>query len=65
MKWVHFDGMAWPSLEGLDETEWQLRYGIEPPRLDVASVVAAYKALVLSSQAKRNHICKQIVAGGK
>ena len=66
MKRVHFDEMSWVGLDDLDEVEWQLRYGIEPTRLDVAGLVAAYKDLILCSQKKRNYVCKQIVkAWGK
>lgn len=62
MKVERFDGMAWPSLAGLDDTVRELRYGVESPsRLEIASVMAAYGALVRATQRQRNAVCKELV----
>ncbi len=54
--YVRFDGMTWPNPDALGETEHALRYG-QPTRADLlvaASVLGAYRALVLDPQHRRN-----------
>lgn len=55
--------MTWPSYDQ-DDLEWQLRYGREQDviesRLRLASIVAAYKALIELTQSRRNMICKAL-----
>lgn len=61
MNYVQFDGMSWPSLEGLDDMEWNLRYArLEPTRMEVVALVSAYRALVRASQKHRNYVCREI-----
>ena len=63
-KFVSFDGMAWPRyLEDNDDSvEWRLRYG-NPTRADLlyaASVMAAYTALVGSTEKNRKKIVSKL-----
>lgn len=57
------DGTVWPriDIEGEHEAslEWRLRYG-DPTRSDclaAASVIGAYRSLVLKPQRRRNEVC--------
>lgn len=43
MKYATIDGTVWPV--GLDDVEWNLRYG-PTPNLYLASIVQAYEALI-------------------
>ena len=64
--WIRFDDMSWPSLVGLDDIEWNLRYGIEvkpeeyPALLMAASVVSAYRSLLQSTKARREKMVSKI-----
>jgi hypothetical protein len=59
-----FSGMCWPridiSKDDSETLEWRLRYST-PSREDIllsASIIAAYRALVLSTQKNRNMIAR-------
>jgi len=58
--WVKFDEMVWPlDMPGL---EWALRYDTPTKQelLAAASVLAAYKAAIYSTQKKRNFVFKEL-----
>jgi len=66
----NFDGMCWPvPCERLNEAEWCLRYQdkVRPlsmeDRLLAASVIAAYRDLVWSTNARRNAISRELRKG--
>jgi len=55
-----FDGMCWPTPNAAtSELEWKLRYSTvtREEQLIIASVIQSYKALVFSTQKKRNYVC--------
>ncbi len=63
----HFDGMCWPRAGSrLDDLEWTLRYGdpedVVKARMIAASVVAAYKALVLKTAKDRAYVVRELRA---
>lgn len=49
------------GLQGLDDLEWELRYG-DPRdvRFVAASVVSDYRAMILMAQRRRNEVCEAI-----
>jgi hypothetical protein len=66
----NFNGMCWPVPgERLDQLEYALRYGPKvdgfdmKDRLLAASVIAAYKDLVWSTNARRNEISRELRNG--
>lgn len=61
MKYVQFDGMNWPSLEGLEDMEWNLRYArLELTQMEAVALVSAYRNLVRASQKRRNYVCREV-----
>ncbi len=57
------EDMTWPSLDQGD-LERRLRYGVRDDvtdaRFKLASIVAAYRELILMPQKRRNEICSAI-----
>lgn len=49
------------GLQGLDDLEWELRYG-DPRevRFVAASVISDYRALIQMTQKRRNEVCEAI-----
>lgn len=49
------------GLQGLDDLEWELRYG-DPNdvRFLAASIVSDYRALIQMTQRRRNEVCEAI-----
>src|SRR5687768_4573099 len=63
--YASFDSMCWPVPgPSLDEIEWRMRWGIDvcSERMVAASVLAAYRALVLSPARKRARVVRQLRA---
>lgn len=55
------DGASFLGLQGLDELQWQLRYGdAEEVRLTAAAAVACYQELILMPQRLRNQYISKI-----
>jgi len=58
--------MSFPSLERLDDFEWQLRYGDpECVAMAAASVVSAYGALIRKNRRERDAIVRCIRQASK
>ncbi len=63
------DGTTWSVDRERDSTEtsleWVLRYGsrdeVYALRLDIASVVASYKALLFNTQKRRNEVARELL----
>lgn len=62
-KWLSWEGMTWPLPETDENSvEWKLRYG-EPTKgelLFAASVLNAYRALVLTTDKQRKEVVKTL-----
>lgn len=61
--WAQFDNMSWPVPGGrLDALEYLLRYG-GPSHSDLlwaASVIAAYRQMVMDPRTKREHVIRTL-----
>ncbi len=62
---VGFNTMCWPSIcsewdELVNKLTWHKDLITDKDKMMCASIITAYKAIVLKSQVRRNDICKNI-----